>query len=67
MTLDEIRNSTKEVLTPADIAEVLGADPQDIRVQARTAPEKLGFPVIVVKSRIKVPKVPFLKFFGADI
>ena len=23
MTLDEIRNSTKEVLTPADVAEVL--------------------------------------------
>ena len=67
MTLDEIRNSTKDVLTPADIAEVLGCDAQDIRIQARTAPEKLGFPVVVVKSRIKVPKVPFLKFFGADI
>ena len=67
MTLDEIRNSTKDVLTAADIAEVLGCDAQDIRIQARTAPEKLGFPVVVVKSRIKVPKVPFLKFFGADI
>lgn len=67
MTLDKIRNSTKEVLTPADIAEVLGCDAQDIRIQARTAPEKLGFPVVVVKSRIKVPKIPFLKFFGADI
>lgn len=67
MTLDEIRNSTKDVLTPADIAEVLGCDAQDIRIQARTAPEKLGFPVVVIKSRVKVPKVPFLKFFGANI
>lgn len=66
MTLDEIRNSTKEVLTPGDIAEVLGADPQDIRVQARTAPEKLGFPVIIIKSRTKIPRVPFLRFLGAD-
>lgn len=64
MTLEEIRNSTKDVLTPADIADVLNADPQDIRVQARTAPEKLGFPVIIIKSRTKIPRVPFLRFMG---
>ena len=64
MTLDEIRNSTKEVLTPADIADVLNADPQDIRVQARTAPEKLGFPVIIIKSRTKIPRLPFLRYMG---
>ena len=67
MTLDEIRKSTKEVLTPADIADVLGCDAQDIRVQARMAPEKLGFPVIIIKSRIKVPRVPFLKYFGINV
>ena len=64
MTLDEIRNSTKEVLTPADIADVLNADPQDIRVQARTAPKKLGFPVIIIKSRTKIPRLPFLRYMG---
>ncbi len=64
MTLDEIRSSTKEVLTPGDIAEVLQADPQDIRVQARTAPERLGFPVIIIKSRTKIPRVPFLRYMG---
>ena len=64
MTLDEIRSSTKEVLTPADIAEVLQADPQDIRVQARTAPERLGFPVIIIKSRTKIPRIPFLRYMG---
>lgn len=64
MTLDEIRNSTKNVLTPGDIAEVLNADPQDIRVQAQMAPEKLGFPVIIIKSRTKIPRVPFLRYMG---
>ena len=64
MTLDEIRSSTKEVLTPAEVAEVLGCDPQDIRVQARMAPEKLGFPVIIIKSRTKIPRVPFLRYIG---
>lgn len=66
MTLDEIRNSTKEVLTPADIADVLNCDPQDLRIQARMAPERLGFPVIIIKSRTKIPRVPFLRFLGAD-
>ena len=64
MTLDEIRSSTKEVLTPADVAEVLRCDPQDIRWQARTAPERLGFPVIIIKSRTKIPRVPFLRYMG---
>ena len=66
MTLDEIRNSTKEVLTPADIADVLNADPQDSRVQARTAPEKLGFPVIIIKSRTKIPRLPFLRYMSGQ-
>jgi hypothetical protein len=66
MTLDEIRNSTKEVLTPAEVAEVLGCDPQDIRVSARTAPEKLGFPVIIIKSRTKIPRLPFLRYMSGQ-
>ena len=67
MTLDEIRSSTKEVLTPADVAEVLQADPQDIRIMARQRPELLGFPVCIVKTRTKIPRIPFLKFVGVDI
>ena len=67
MTLDEIRNSDKTMLTPADIAEVLQADPQDIRLSARQCPESLGFPVCVIKSRTKVPRIPFLRFMGVDV
>jgi hypothetical protein len=62
MTLDEIRNSTKEVLTPADIADVLNADPQDIRVAARQRPDLLGFHVCVLGSRVKIPRMAFLNW-----
>ncbi len=62
MTLDEIRSSTKEVLTPADIAPVLGVDPQDIRWQARTAPERLGFNVSIIGTRTKIPRLGFLNW-----
>ena len=62
MTLDEIRNSTKEVLTPAEVAPILGCDPQDIRVAARMAPERLGFNVAVIGSRVKVPRLAFIRW-----
>ena len=62
MTLDEIRNSTKEVLTPADIADVLKADPQDIRLQAHRCPEKLGFNVAVIGTRVKIPRPAFIRW-----
>jgi hypothetical protein len=62
MTLDEIRNSTKEVLTPADIADVLNADPQDIRLTARLHPERLGFNVAVIGTRTKIPRLGFLNW-----
>ena len=64
MTLDEIKACDKSTLTQAEIADVLNCDAQDIRIQARMAPEKLGFPVIVVKTRTKIPRVPFLRFMG---
>jgi hypothetical protein len=62
MTLDEIRNITKEVLTPAEVAPILGCDPQDIRVQARLAPERLGFNVAVIGTRVKVPRLAFIRW-----
>ena len=60
MTLEEIRKSTKVWLTPADIAEVCECDPQGIREQAHEDPRLLGFPVTVVKSRTKIPRVGFI-------
>lgn len=62
MTLNEIRNSDKPVLTCAEIAPALQADPAALRWQAHNEPEKLGFPVIVVKTRVKIPRIPFIKF-----
>ena len=66
MTLDEIRNSTKEVLTPADIASVLGADAQDIRLTARLHPERLGFNVAVIGTRTKIPRLGFIRWMEGE-
>ena len=53
-----------DVLTCEHVAAVLGACPQTIRTQARKDPAALGFPVVVAGNRVKIPKVPFLRFMG---
>ena len=62
MTLIEIKGLDKPFLTPKEAAGVLGSDPQTIRVTARTAPERVGFPFTFTGNRMKIPRIPFLKF-----
>ena len=51
-------------LNVADIAPLLESDPDAIRCQAKEDPSKLGFPVCVIGSRVKIPRRAFLAFFG---
>lgn len=62
MTLNELRDYPKEFLTPAQIAPILGCDPQDIRVAARLRPDLLGFSVSVIGTRVKVPRLAFIRW-----
>lgn len=63
MTIDNIKNMSKEVLTPNDVAPVLGCDPNMIRHQAKQDIKALGFPASKIGSRIKIPKDAFIKWF----
>lgn len=62
MSLDDIRSMDCEVLTPAQVAPLIGADPQSIRVTAHANPARLGFPVIICRRRVKIPRLAFIKF-----
>lgn len=64
MTVSEIQASNKPYLTPVEVAEVLECDPQAIRLAARDNPGQLGFPVVRVGKRTKIPRIPFLRFLG---
>ena len=66
MTLDEIKTSEKTMLTPADVAEVLQTDPQDIRIAAKVHPERLGFNVAVIGTRVKVPRLAFIRWMEGE-
>lgn len=59
-TLEELEALPCDVLTCRQISGVLKADPSAIHLQAMTDPAKLGFPVFVYGTRVKIPKKPFL-------
>lgn len=67
MTLQDIKQMDKDVITPAEAAQVVGCDPQQLRLTAREKPENLGFPVIIVKSRIKIPRVAFIRYMEGNL
>ena len=67
MTLEQIKASDKSWLTAVDIAPVLHCDPNLIRWQAHNDPAKLGIPVTVLRSRVKISRKSFLEFMGETL
>lgn len=66
MTLEDMIRSEKPFVTPQDVADVLKCSAQIIRIQARDNPEALGFPVIRVGNRTKIPRKAFVQFMGEN-
>ncbi|EOS55307.1 hypothetical protein C814_03153 [Anaerotruncus sp. G3(2012)] len=62
MTLEEVEAIPRETLLATEVAQCIGCDPNFIRFEARQNPARLGFPVICVGSRVKIPKQAFLRF-----
>ena len=62
MTLDELKAMDRDTLTPAIVGSVLHCTPYYITIQARTNPEALGFPVCVIGSRTKIPRLAFIRW-----
>lgn len=60
MTLEQIRNSNEYMLTPEDVREIIGCGPYSINIQAKNDPSKLGFPVCLIGTRVRIPRLGFL-------
>ena len=60
MTFEEIQESDKYFLTPEDVKDVLGCMPYSINLQAKEDASKLGFPVCMVGTRVKIPRLAFV-------
>ena len=65
--IQAIIDKNEEVLTPADIAPILGVDPHAIRVAARQRPELLKFEFYISGNRTKIPRIPFLRYIGINV
>lgn len=70
MNLEQIKNCSKEMLSPNDIAEVLCADAYSISLQVKEDKEmgknSFPFPTIRMGTRTKIPRRPFLKAMGVE-
>lgn len=67
LTLEQIEALPCEVLTCAQIAPLLQANPATIHDQAIERPGMLGFPVIVCGRRVKIPRRPFIKYMKEGV
>lgn len=64
--LARIAASGKEMLSPTDVAPVLGCHPYAINVAATADPGRLGFPVCKIGNRVKIPRRAFLRWAGYE-
>lgn len=62
MTLTDLEALETEVLTPKQVAVILGVNPQSIRLQAAECPERLGFNVIGIGKTTLIPRQAFINF-----
>jgi hypothetical protein len=65
-TLAELEADTRDFVSPADVAQIIGIRPYAINLCARDNPEALGFPVVRVNSRVRIPRLAFIKFVKGE-
>ena len=66
-TMADLVHCPKEFFTPQQVADVLGCDPQYLRITARQQPHLMQFPFQIVGNRVKFPKRPFLQYMGVRV
>lgn len=66
LTLQEMERCDREYLIPREVAEVLGCAPYSINIMAKQCPERLGFNVVMIGRRVKIPRRPFLKYIKGE-
>lgn len=67
-TLPELaQKADREWFTADEICGVLNMDPQTLRLTARQRPELLNFPATITGTRVRFPRIPFLRHMGVNI
>lgn len=66
-TLEDLAAMDKPFFTPDDVAGVLGTTGHQIRCTARQHPELICYDFTFSGKRMKIPRIPFLRFMGVLI
>ena len=64
MTLDDLLQMNAPVVPGTWIAQTMGMDSTRLIEYARSRPELVPFPYQISGNRMKVPRIPFLKWIG---
>ena len=67
MTLQELEQLDTEMLTPKQVAPILGCQPYSINLAVRNGKNPFPFPVIMMNTRVKIPKTPFIKCMRGEL
>ena len=62
--IDAIVKSEKPIITAREAAKALHVTPYIFNLQLKQG--MLPFPALKVGSRVKIPRIPFLKYLGYD-
>lgn len=67
MTLQELKECGKDMLTPADVADVLGVKPYSINLQAKENIGQLGFSAALIGTRVLIPRLAFIRWVEGGV
>lgn len=60
--LNEIKALEDVTITAEQAAPVLGCNAHSIRLQVAEDPKMLGFAVCQIGGRLRIPRIPFIRF-----
>lgn len=66
MTLSEMKEVGRDWLTPKEVAGCLGCTAYAINQQAAVDADRLGFPIIMIGKRVKIPRKAFIRFMEGE-
>ena len=64
VTFDDLLKMNTPVITGTQAAQAMGMDTTRLIGYARERPELVRFPFQLSGNRMKIPRVPFLRFWG---
>ena len=66
MTVEDLKKMKEPVISGTMAAKVMGMDSSRLIGYAREHPERIQFPFQISGNRLKIPRIPFLRWLGED-